>query len=260
MVDSRSLGPRLVTHVIVAGTCFLLPYAQLSWFQFFHGTLALFLCHLLFARDKGIGAMGLRIPRRDLLLLAIATPLLLYAAWVLQGAVALERGLTRHPFPFPDDIDPLFQTLNEEIILGYLFLRAARSRLGNAATTVIAVALLFTLLHIVLYRFGNPASVWLHGATIVTLLAIGIARNASILTANHIGYAWALHATWNLVFLGGFWRDARCRILPEPEVFDTFLADPRVVATSIATAALTAWWLLRTDREVSERPHDAPSP
>ena len=76
-------------------------------------------------------------------------------------------------------------------------------------------------MHLGLYGLGAYRT-WLAPTTVLALLLLGVLRNELILGARHVGYAWALHAAWNLTFLGGFWyRDGER--LPEPAVFDLFL-------------------------------------
>ena len=112
----------------------------------------------------------------------------------------------------------------------------------------LGVAAAFAVLHLALYRYGFLGHT-LRGLTLVSLFAIGVIRNASIFRARHIGYAWALHAAWNLVMFSGRWQEvATGRTLAEPEVFDALLAYPPLVGALGVAAALVVARLARAGR------------
>ena len=143
----------------------------------------------------------------------------------------------------------MFQALNEEVLLGFLPLMALRRRFGRPVAVAIALAALFALLHIALYRWGGHQK-GIRWETGVALLAVGVLRNALILAAKHVGFAWALHVAWNLTMFAGHWRHGvGGPFLSEPEIFDSFVGHPAVAA--IAGAAALGSLLLIIDRHAA---------
>jgi hypothetical protein len=153
----------------------------------------------------------------------------------------------------------LFQALNEEVLLGFLPLAALHRRFGRPVAMAVGLAAVFALLHVGLYRFG-ALQVWIRWETGVALLAVGVLRNAFILWAGHVGYAWALHATWNMAMFTGRWQPgAGGPRLSEPETFDAFLGNPMMLGITVA-AALGALLLLTKKgaaSSVTKRPPSA---
>ena len=59
---------------------------------------------------------------------------------------------------------------------------------------------------------------------LATLFLAGVAMNNVYLTFRHIGFSWALHAGWNVVWLPAVIYDVGTnRQLHEPQVFDRVL-------------------------------------
>jgi len=71
----------------------------------------------------------------------------------------------------------------------------------------------------------------------------------------HIGFAWALHAGWNIVGLPSAIYDASTNeLLHEPQIFDRVLGAPIVVAMACAVAALSFLFLVRDSLISPENP------
>ena len=61
--------------------------------------------------------------------------------------------------------------------------------------------------------------------------------NNLYLAFRHIGFSWALHAGWNVVWLPAAIYDATPhQPLNEPQIFDRVLGSPLMVATACAVA------------------------
>ena len=143
------------------------------------------------------------------------------------------------------------QTLNEEMVLGALLLRAVRSRLKSIHPLAISagVALLFSLAHYAFYR-ARPSWSWNYGtlsvATLASLFAIGVVRNNCILSTGNVGYAWAIHLGWNAVFVNGTYRwPGSYAELAEPAMFNAILGHAALVALSVALMGLSLLLFLR---------------
>lgn len=120
------------------------------------------------------------------------------------------------------------QTLNEEMILGALLLNALRKYFSKLHPLWISVgvAAVFALLHYPFYAwvvFGRHKGE-INIIAILTLFTIGVVRNNLILQTGHIGFAWALHLGFNIVFFrGDFYDPGRDIFLNQPERFNLIL-------------------------------------
>jgi membrane protease YdiL (CAAX protease family) len=134
----------------------------------------------------------------------------------------------------------LFQSLNEEIFFRGVLLALLVRRLRRPLLTSAGLAAVFAAAHYLLYRFPNPLHVSLSWAALVTLFCVGLAMNNLFLAAGHIGFAWAFHAGWNVIWLPATVFDARSgQRLREPEIFDRMLGTPQMVVISAAAAAIS---------------------
>ena len=99
-----------------------------------------------------------------------------------------------------------FYSLNEEMILGSILLNFIKRKFKNLHQAWVSfyIALIFVILHYIIYRWVFIYKGILLPLTLLSLLAIGIIRNNLILTTNHIGFSWALHFSWSAVMFGGY--------------------------------------------------------
>jgi hypothetical protein len=255
MANMIDLGGGVVSRLATAGfwvvvaAVFVFPYTATAHhllypFDFPLATVALL---LLFAwRGPGRPLVRLGVPRRAAAVLATAVTLVvLYPVcrWLLVERIAAGAGLSVTPDEALAVPRWFCQALNEEMLLGFLPLVALHRRFGRPAAVAVGLAALFAVLHVGLYRAGD-LQVWLRPQTVWALLAVGVLRNALILRAGHVGYAWAVHTAWNLAMFAGPWRQGpEGPSLSEPEIFDVFLGHQMVVGI-VTLAALAALALL----------------
>jgi membrane protease YdiL (CAAX protease family) len=110
------------------------------------------------------------------------------------------------------------QPLNEEIVLRALLLGFFARYFNHRAYLAILSALVFSLLHWLLYYYGVLA-VKLELSTLLTLFFFALAANALYLTFGHIGFGFVIHMTWNWWrFSGNIIRGDI--ILNEPQTFN----------------------------------------
>jgi hypothetical protein len=88
------------------------------------------------------------------------------------------------------------QPLNEEIVLRAMLLCVLAKLFKQRTYIAIIAALVFSILHFVLYYFGalNTA---LNLTSLATLFLFGLVANSLYFTFNHIGYGLVLHIAWN---------------------------------------------------------------
>jgi len=66
------------------------------------------------------------------------------------------------------------------------------------------------------------------------------------LAFRHIGFSWALHAGWNVIWLPAAFYDVTTNErLREPQVFDRVLGSPIMIVTACAIAVLSFVLLAR---------------
>jgi hypothetical protein len=248
---------------LLVAAVFLFPYSGPAhrWcdpFSFPAATIALLVLFRWRWRKGTLARVGIPRSGRDgIAVLALLAVMYLVSGWLVAKTVAAGGQLVLVPFDPATRTGFLFQALNEEVLLGFLPLMALERRFGRPAAAALGLAALFALLHVALYRLGSLQT-WIRWETFAALLAVGVLRNALILLARHIGFAWALHAGWNLTMLAGNWRQgAEGPLLSEPAVFDRFLGHP-VVAGIAGAAALGSLAFLVIRRTPTQAPPTAP--
>ncbi|MFH0943684.1 MAG: CPBP family glutamic-type intramembrane protease [Planctomycetota bacterium] len=239
------MNTRKIGFGILVAILFLLPYAQEPWWEYFHSSLVLVLLFRAIGGPGGATRLGLGMkPLGWVYTCGVFLPLFV-GAGVLQAGIARSAGISHAWSFFPANVDPLFQALNEELILGYVLLWWLVKRLKRPHLSAWILAVFFAAMHLVFYRWISTLyDSWLTWQAVATLLLVGVCRNYLILLAGHVGYAWAIHGAWNLWFFGGSWTEhAR---LGEPELFNTFLGHPASMAVTLVLAGasllLVAKW------------------
>ena len=232
--------------VVALLAVFLLPYAQVSWWSFAASTAALLALAWLRWGGAALRRLGLPVEPASIAW-TVAAGLALYALFrlVVVPSVAAREALTLTPYPPRIAVSFVFQTLNEELVLGALLVIGLARWTRRPILTVLVVAGLFALLHLLLYRYGT-IGLDLLPVTLATLAAVGVIRGAAILLAGHVGFAWALHAAFNLTMFAGRWRETSSgRVLQEPEILDAFLRPPWIVLPAAVVAVLLVGLLRR---------------
>jgi len=145
----------------------------------------------------------------------------------------------------------LFQALNEEILfrallLGLVVAAVRPASLLSLLLISLGLALIFPAAHFLMYRFTNPMHLALSLPALATLFCAGLAMNNLYLAFRHIGFSWALHAGWNVVWLPAAFYDAASHApLAEPQIFERVLGSAAVAASAGAMAVLSCVFLLR---------------
>ncbi|MCR9145251.1 MAG: CPBP family intramembrane metalloprotease [bacterium] len=258
----RRPHPALLIALILI---FLAPYIfRIPW-RFAWASALLLVCALAALRGGGLELLGLRAPP-----LQIAAALVPGVAVWWCASLVLVRLSARHNFSFVpfDSIElligkPLFQSLNEEMILRALLLGlllawrpAARHWMGGQRAWVLmtatVAALIFSGLHWIFYNWLSD--VGLRPGTLLSLFFVGFALNAFYLRSGHIYFGIAIHAGWNLVRFGGrFYSGDSLEYIRYAHTFNLLEGDPAVIAASCGMALLGVVLLWR-----APLPTDAP--
>ncbi len=180
---------------------------------------------------RGLQTLGLAIPRSQAGRAFILACGIAASAWVLIRMASGAQGVLlvpvwqRHTAPYII-AHTVGQTLNEEMVLGALLLKAITAKLPRLRRVWVSagVAFVFALLHAGFYTL-RPAQDWNYGilspVTLLSIFLVGLIRNNFILGYGNIAYAWAVHLGWNLVFIDSayYWIETGQK-LAEPAIFN----------------------------------------
>lgn len=238
---------QLIALFVVAA---LMPWPLLlthgNWWAFVLVTAAIVaFLRLLLGREWPTYA-GLEISWVQALLVIAAFALIATASKMLLHHAYEAAGLRANAPRVEDQIGFLFQALNEEILFRALMIGLLIQFVPSAPVISIGAAFLFAAAHFLMYRITNPMHLALSSAALATLFFAGVAMNNLYFAFRHVGFSWALHAGWNVVWLPAAIYDAATnKQLHEPQIFDRVLGSPTVVASACAIAVLSFILLAR---------------
>lgn len=213
--------------------------------------------------------LGIDFNLKDILGFLISTLILLILSYYLVGYVSQQSGYVFKPqifnfrnyyssnFPFAAVLSNYLyfipETFNEEMLIGAVLLFGLENRFKSTSKVFIAivVALIFSLMHQVLYKF-SPAQpgITLTSTTLFTLFFIGILRNALILKTRKIVYSWSIHLSFNLIFFPGFFiHKATGNFAFEPEQFNITFGNWPMFFLTFLLALLSVLWLLKSSNK-----------
>lgn len=240
-IQDNPMKQRLSALVLAAS---LMPWPLMlssgNWWAFILVTAAIAIALRLVVGGQWALQAGLVMPPSHVGLVVIAFALIAAASQALLGLVYPVAGLKLTPPALQGQIGFLFQALNEEIVFRALLLGLLAQFVRPALMLSVAAAFVFAVAHFVLYRYSNPLHVALSPAALASLFLAGVGMNNLYLAFRHVGFSWALHAGWNVVWLPGAFRDAMTgETLHEPQVFDRVLGSPAMVAMTAAVAAFS---------------------
>ena len=140
----------------------------------------------------------------------------------------------------------IFYILNEEIVIGAIILfYLINKRKIQPIIAAIGLAIIFSLMHFVFYKwiFNSRGNMGI--STLITLFLVGFVRNSLILQTGHIAYSWALHFGWMVVMFGSFHIHADSRNgLSELVRFNTYLGSIEMLVISFILAGLSLiYWI-----------------
>jgi hypothetical protein len=239
--------PPLIALLVVAA---LMPWPLLltqdNWWAFVLVTVAIVAALRLLLGRQWANYAGLNLPPTHALLVVMAFAVVATASQMLLPLVYEAAALKVNAPNIEEQIGFVFQAFNEEIFFRALMIGFFIQYVRSALMISFGLAFLFAAAHFLLYRFSNPMHLALSMASLATLFFAGVAMNNLYLAFRHIGFSWALHAGWNVVWLPATIYDAATNErLHEPQVFDRVLGSPAIVAMACAMAVLSFVLLAR---------------
>jgi hypothetical protein len=239
------LRRRAAAVVVVAA---LMPWPLLGphhWWAFALTTAAIAVALRLVLGPQWISDAGLKLSPAQALLVVVAFAGVAAASAMLLHHVYQTAGLRVTAPAVEDQAGFLFQALNEEILFRALLIGLAiqlvrPAPLVSLMLISLGLALVFPAAHFLMYRFTNPMHLALSLPALMTLFCAGLAMNNLYLGFRHIGFSWALHAGWNVVWLPAAFYDAASHArLVEPQIFERVLSAPAVAASAAAMTVLS---------------------
>jgi hypothetical protein len=182
----------------------LVPYFLSPWWRYIAATTGLLLIGRQLTREPLLKFLGLAIPRREFLGIALTCLATGTFALYVIPAIAYAGGWTRVPDGLPlRKFITICSALNEEIVFRSVVLGLLTAWLQSVLKASVLSAAIFSLGHLLIYRILDAH--WLAPTTLVTLFFFGLAANQLYAWRGHIGYSYALHVGWNIVrFRAGY--------------------------------------------------------
>jgi hypothetical protein len=107
----------------------------------------------------------------------------------------------------------------------------------------LSLAILFSLAHLVLYKWYFRDKGYLELSTLLTLFLTIFVKNNLILQYKHIAYAWALHFGWMVVMYASEHTHMTSHLpLTDLEKFNLYLGSPGIVITSFLLAVASLFF------------------
>jgi len=233
----------------------LMPWPLLltegNWWAFILATAAIVAALRLLLGEQWRRYAGLKLPPSHVVMAVLAFAVAAGGSRVLLPIAYATAGLKADAPGIAEQTGFLFQAFNEEILFRALLIGFILQYVRSALLVSLGVALLFSAAHFLLYRFSNPMHLALSMAALATLFLAGVAMNNLYLAFRHIGFSWALHAGWNVVWLPAAIYDATTHVrLHEPEIFDRVLGSLVMVAMAGAMAVFSFVLPVRRPREL----------
>jgi hypothetical protein len=214
--------------------------------------------------------LGIHFTKSDVVIFLLSTLLLLIPAYFLVEYLAQKNGYTysilifyylktsgsNFPFHFVIAVYLylIFQSLNDEMVVGALLLMGLERFFTKLNQNYIAVlvALVFSVMHQAMYQW-NPF-ITRSGLTLTTIVGLffaGIIRNVLILKTRKIFLSWAVHLSFNYIFITSVILDPKTNLGPsEPELFNIVFGNHTMLfLTGICAGAALIWlnsnWLTK---------------
>ena len=212
------------------------------WYSAIGSFLIIFFSYMLW-RARFAGIIGLKISKEGLKFSMALLTASIISSYFIMNAIAAKSLVKIQFIAYQNFIHDMFYTLNEELVIGAILLSiTARKTRISPVYISIGTAVVFSALHFIFYKWIFDIKGIIQPTALITLFFAGVMRNNLIITAKHIGYAWALHFSWIAVMLGTdhFFTETGIR-LSEPDRFNLYLGSSGMLITSIVLAGLSVW-------------------
>lgn len=233
---------------IILAYCSLLGlnYSSGSGF-YFSGIAFVFILLFLYLayKENWRFSAGLLIPGRDLLISCIGLIVLTVIIYFFIMSITGNNEIIYVPHVISGKGElyfyTVFQTINEEIMMGAVLLFSLRKKFGKIHPLFLSVvtAAVFFIVHYIVYRYlFSIGGGILEFPALISLFSVGIIRNNLILSFNHIAYSWMLHLSWNLIFFGGTYHYNGKKLI-EADLCNLFYGNEYFIIITIMLAVIS---------------------
>ncbi len=215
------------------------------WNSSLGSILIIFLSYVIW-KNAFIEQIGLQLNFTTIIKSVILAVAVILGAYLVMRYISGRHHVVIHYTRWQDYYHDIFYILNEEIMLGAIPLFALiRKKKMKPITASITLALMFSLIHFVLYKWVMHERGSIQVITLVNLFLIGFVRNSLIVLTGHIGYSWALHFGWMVVMFGSLHTNSiTYENIIEPDRFNLYLGSVEMLIISlIITTASIAYWI-----------------
>lgn len=219
-----------------------------GWWNSSAGTiLIIFFGYLTWKKDF-IKITGLNLNLKKILVSLATAFMITVCAFLIMNYIAEKHMIRIYYSSWKNYYHDVFYILNEEMVLGAILLFKLINNLKmRPVIASVGLAVVFSLIHYVFYRWIFLDRGIMQVSTLVTLFLIGFIRNNLILMSGHIGYSWALHFGWMAVMFGSFHFNTEKQLaVSEIEKFNTYLGSYEMLIISIILAVISLiYWIKR---------------
>ena len=240
--EVNRLAKRYILFSLLGLSYLLLSYNFFGgWWNSSLGTVAIIILSYLVWNKDFLYRTGLKMRPVVILKSIVFAAVLTSVTYLLMKYIANKEGVFIEFTDWTNYYHDVFYVLNEEIVLGAipLFLLVDKWKQKPLIASVI-LALLFSVIHFVFYRWVFLDRGIIQISTLITLFFVGIIRNNLIITTGHIGYSWALHFSWIVIMFGSahqFISD-NSRVT-EPDRFNMYLGSYELLVISTILVVLS---------------------
>lgn len=215
-----------------------------AWWHSAAGSVLIFFFAYLIWNNDFISISGLKLTPRILLVTLLATALVTGVSFLSMKHIADQHSISIHLSSLKNYLHNAFYIMNEELILGAMLLHLLIKRFKiKPLVASLSLALLFSLAHLVLYKWYFRDKGYLELGTLLTLFMTIFVKNNLILQYKHIAYAWALHFGWMVVMYASEHTHTASNLpLTDLEKFNLYLGSPGIVVTSFLLAAASLFF------------------
>ena len=230
--------------IVLSGFIHLLfsYYYFKGWWYSGLGTVLIVLISYIFWKADFTAKIGLKMRISAISISIILAAFIVTASYFIMQYVNRDNGIVIQFTEYPNYIHDIFYTLNEEIILGAILLFYLSGKIKVHPMIISAgVALIFSMVHFVFYKWIFLDRGFLGLSTLSTLFFVGFFRNNLILEFRHIGYSWAFHFGWMAMMFGNHHYFAASNTpLTELERFNLYIGSWEMLVISFTMAISSA--------------------
>lgn len=218
-----------------------------GWWYSSIGTILILLFSFLIWRKDFLKIVGLKLSLKEFFITVALAIVSILGSLFLIKHIGSKHNIIIQFTSFRSYYHDIFYILNEEIVLGSIPIYLLISRLKIRSLYVsIGLALIFTLVHFVFYKWIFLERGIIEIQTLFTLFLVGIVRNNLIIVYKNIGYSWALHFGWMVILFGCLpeWTES-AKVVTEPDRFNLFLGSYEMLIISIFLAGISIFHMIK---------------